>query len=53
MLDKQLPYAEIWMTRPLNEELPSYPLNQQSVNLTLWRKHWLTLTKLLLPIQKS
>lgn len=29
MLDKQLPYAEIWMTRPLNEELPSYPLNQQ------------------------
>ena len=29
MLDKQLPYAEIWMTRPLNEELPSYHLNQQ------------------------
>ncbi|MGX7700908.1 GNAT family N-acetyltransferase [Enterococcus mundtii] len=29
MLDKQLPYAEVWMTRPLHEELPSYPLNEQ------------------------
>ncbi|MGG5313470.1 hypothetical protein IGL76_002190 [Enterococcus sp. DIV2381] len=29
MLDKQLPYAEIWMTRPLEEVLPDYPLNEQ------------------------
>lgn len=29
MLDRQLPYAEVWMTRPLEEKLPVYPLNEE------------------------